>query len=192
MMLTAVPTRWFSWEFTVNDGPRSVATIDVSWWREQGTLTVGGVDHRVYREGMLSGDFILEVAGSVVARARKPSAFRRAFAIEHGRRRYVLQAASAFRRRMVLLEGDRTVGSMSPQSAFTRRADVDLPSDLPLAVRVFIIWLAVLLWKRESDSGAIIVGRDPHERAPARWPSSVSTIRESTPCQEQRATSQPE
>ena len=73
-MLTAVPTRWFSWDFTVTDGARTVATIDVSWWREQGTLTVDGVDHCVYREGMLSGEFILEAEGSVVARARKPSA----------------------------------------------------------------------------------------------------------------------
>jgi hypothetical protein len=162
MMLTAVPTRWFSWEFTVNEGSRSVATIDVSWWREQGTLTVGGVDHRVYREGMLSGSFILEAAGSVVARAMKPSAFRRAFVIEHGGRRYVLQAASVLRRRMVLLEGDRTIGSLAPQGAFTRRADVDLPLDLPLAVRVFVIWLAVILWKRESDSGAITLSRHSH------------------------------
>ena len=161
-MLTAVPTRWFSWEFTVNDGPRAVATIDVSWWREQGTLTVGGVDHRVYREGMLSGDFILEAAGSVVARARKPSVFRRAFEIEHGRRRYELHATSVLRRRMVLLEGDKTIGSLSPQGVFTRRADVDLPPDLPLAVRVFVIWLAVILWKRESDSGAIALGRHSH------------------------------
>lgn len=160
-MMTAVPRRWFSWDFTVNDGPRSVATIDVSWWREHGTLTVAGVDHRVYRERMLSGDFILEAAGSVVARARKPSAFRRAFAIEHSGRRYSLQAASVLRRRMVLLEGDRNVGSLSPQSVFTRRADVDLPPDLPLAVRVFVIWLAVILWKRESDAGAITLGRRP-------------------------------
>ena len=161
-MLTAVPTRWFAWEFTVNDGPRPVATIDVSWWREQGTLTVGGVDHRVYREGMLSGSFILEAAGSVVARAMKPSAFRRAFVIEHGGRRYTLQAAAVFRRRMVLLDGEKIIGSLSPQSAFTRRSDVDLPRDLPLAVRVFVIWLAVILWKRESDSGAIPLGRQSH------------------------------
>ena len=158
-MLTAVPTRWFSWEFTVNDGPRTVATIDVSWWLEQGTLTVAGIEHRVYREGLLSGSFILEAAGSVVARATKPSAFRRAFAIDHGGRRYALQATAMLRRRMELLDGNRAIGSLSPQGVFTRRADVDLPTDLPLAVRVFVIWLAVILWKRESDSGAIALGR---------------------------------
>jgi hypothetical protein len=152
MMLIAAPRRWFSWDFTVTDGSRSVATIDVSWWREQGTLTIGGADHRVFREGMLSGDFVLEAAGSVVARACKPSAFRAVFAVEHAGRRYTLRRESMLRRRMVLLEGDRTIGSLSPQGWFSRRAEVDLPSDLPLAARVFVILLAVILWKRESDS----------------------------------------
>lgn len=153
-MLTAVPKRWFSWDFTVWDGDRSVASIDTSCWREQGILTVDGVDHRVHRERILSGDFILETAGVVVARAQKPSAFRRAFAIEHHGRRYGLRATSMFGGRMALLEGDRSVGSVSPQGIVTRRLDVDLPPDLPLAVKVFVIWLAVILWKRDSDAGA--------------------------------------
>jgi hypothetical protein len=157
-MLTAVPTRWFSWDFTVTDGARTVATIDVSWWREHGTLTVAGVDHRVSRERMLSGDFILEAAGAEVARASKPSAFRSLFIVQHAGRRYTLRRASVLHRRMLLLAGDRTIGSLSPQGWFTRRAEVDLPSDLPLSVRVFVIWLAVILWKRESDSGTVSVG----------------------------------
>jgi hypothetical protein len=27
-----------------------------------------------------------------------------------------------------------------------------LPENMPLSVKVFIIWLAVILWKRESDA----------------------------------------
>jgi hypothetical protein len=157
-MLTAAPKNCFSWDFIVTDGSRSVATIDVSWWREHGTLTVGGVDHHVYREGMLSGDFVLQAAGVEVARATKPSAFRHVFVVEHAGRRHTLRRASMLGRRMLLLAGDRPIGSLSPQGWFTRRAEVDLPSDLPLAVRVFVIWLAVILWKRESDAGTISVG----------------------------------
>jgi hypothetical protein len=64
-MLTAVPKRWFSWDFTVTEESQAVADIDISWWREKGILTVQGVDYRVSREGMMSGDFVLESAGSV-------------------------------------------------------------------------------------------------------------------------------
>lgn len=153
-MLTAVPKHWFSWDFTVTEGSQTVAEIDISWWREKGALTVQGVDYRVYREGMMSGDFILESAGSTLARAQKPSAFHRSFAIDHEGRRYILRAESVFRRTFLLLDGDRKIGSLSPEGIFTRRTKVDLPPALPLAVRVFVIWLTVILWKRESDSGA--------------------------------------
>ena len=153
-MLSLVPKKWFSWDFTVTEGARSVADIDISWWREQGVLTVQGVDHRVYRERMMSGDFILESGGSVLARAQKPSAFHRTFEIAHEGRRYTLRAESAFRRTFLLLDGERRVGSLSPEGIFTRRASVDLPPSLPLAMRVFVIWLAVILWKRASDSAA--------------------------------------
>lgn len=153
-MLTVVPKQWFSWDFTVMEGSRAVAEIDISWWREQGVLTVQGVDYRVYREGMMSGDFILESAGSVLARAEKPSAFHRSFTIDHADRQFTLRAKAVFRRHFLLLDGDGEIGSVSPEGIFTRRATVDLPEALPLPVKVFIIWLTVILWKRESDSGA--------------------------------------
>ncbi len=153
-MLTAIPKHWLSWDFTVMKGSQAVAEIDISWWREKGVLTVQDVDYRVYREGMMSGDFILESAGSVLARAEKPSAFHRSFIVDHAGRRYTLRAKAVFRRAFLLLDGDRQIGSLSPEGMFTRRATVDLPEALPLPVKVFIIWLTVILWKRESDSGA--------------------------------------
>ncbi len=134
------------------DGPQAVGNIDISCWREKALLTVQGVDYRVYREGLMSGDFILASGESVLARAKKPSALRRTFIIEHGGRHYTLRAKSAFQRAFELLDGDRVVGSVSPRGIFTRRAAVDLPEDMPLFVKVFIIWLAVILWKRESDA----------------------------------------
>jgi hypothetical protein len=153
-VLKAIPKRWFSWDFAVRKGSQPVADIDVSWWREKGLLTVEGTTYEVYREGAFSGAFILASAGSALARAEKPSAFRRSFIIEHAGRQYTLRAKSAWGREFLLLDGPREIGSLSPEGLFTRRATVDLPEHLPLAVRVFIIWLAVLLWKRESDSVA--------------------------------------
>lgn len=43
---------------------------------------------------------------------------------------------------------------MTPEGILTRRAAVTLPLDLPLPVRVFIIWLAVIQWRRDDDSAA--------------------------------------
>jgi len=153
-MLKAIPKGWFSWDFTVTDGTQSLATIDVSWWREKGELKVQGAAYQVYREGLMSGAFILEKNGSTMARAEKPSVFRRSFIIEYAGKHYTLRAKSALGREFLLLENEREIGAISPEGIFTRRASVALPESLPLPVRVFIIWLTVVLWKREAQAAA--------------------------------------
>lgn len=102
MTLNAIPKRWFSWDFYVLDGARQVAEIDVAWWREQGQLTVEGVPYKVNREGLMSGDFVLEAAGAVMARAEKPEALLRRFLIEYEGREFTLRAKSVFRRKFTL------------------------------------------------------------------------------------------
>lgn len=153
-MLHAVPKRWFSWDFNVMRGDEVLGDIDMSLWREQGVLTVGGEAYRVYREGLMNGDFVLESSGVVLARAQKPSAWRRSFTITHAGRTYTLRAASLFRRAFTLFEGETEIGRVSPQGILSRRAEVDLPDAWPLPLKIFIVWLAVLLWKRDSDSSA--------------------------------------
>jgi hypothetical protein len=148
------PRSWYSWDFTVDTDGERIADIDVSWWRERGVLTVRGEEYQVYREGMVSGPFVLEENGFVMARAEKPSAFRRWFDVDHAGTRWTLRAQSALRRAMVLMNGDLEVGSMKPDSAFRRSATVTLPKALPDHVSVFLIWLAIVLWKREADSAA--------------------------------------
>lgn len=151
-MLKAIPKSWFSWDFSIVEGSTPVAEISVAWWRERGELKVRGSTFNVYREGPMMGDFVLESGGAVLARAEKPSAFRRTFLIVHEGRRYTLRSRSALLREFVLLDGSTEVGSIAPEWILTRRAAVSLPLDLPLPVRVFMIWLVLILWKRDDDS----------------------------------------
>jgi hypothetical protein len=151
-MLQIVPTHWYSWDLRVLDESRPVADIAISQWREKGALTIGETTYRVYREGPMSGDFVLEHAGSTLARAEKPSFFRREFVIRHAGREYTLRPESMFRRTFLLLDGSRQVGFLAPKSAFTRKAAASLPHDLPLPVRMFIVWLTMISWRREQSS----------------------------------------
>ena len=152
MMLQLVPTHWYSWNFTVTAGSGHVADIATSWWCERGKLTVDGVTYRVYREAPMFGAFVIEDADGMLARAKKASVFRREFALHHAGRELTLRPTSMFRRAFALLEGSREVGSVAPQSAFARKAAADLPDDLPLPVRAFIVWLVVISWRRGQDS----------------------------------------
>lgn len=153
-MLTATPRNCFSWNYAVSHDEDHLADIDISWWRERGTLTVDGRDYGVYRERPLSGRFVLESNGEVVASAVKPSAFTRRLIIEHAGMQYELRPQGLFSRTFELHSGPGIVGSLSAKGIFSRRMIVDLPEALPLAVRVFLMWLTVILWKRDAEASS--------------------------------------
>jgi hypothetical protein len=153
-MLTAAPRNWFSWDYAVTSSHDHLADLDVSWWREKGTLTVEGQCYPVYRERLMSGRFVLESDGGVLASAEKPSAWRQRLLIEHAGRRYVLKRRSMFSRTFELHEGPTMVGSLSATGMLSRRMNIELPESLPLPVRVFVVWLTVVLWKRETEAAA--------------------------------------
>ena len=154
-MLTAVPTHWYTWNFHLHDGRRVLGEIEMSNWKEKATLVVNGECCQTYREGACFGTFVLECAGKIIAKANKPSAFARKFIVRHGPRELTLEPESALRRTMVLFEQGIRIGMIAPESAFSRRALIDLPDSLLPAVRAFITWLALVLWKRGGDAVAI-------------------------------------
>ena len=136
------------WKFTVMAGPREIAeVVDHGWWPLKGELAIEGARYQARRERVMSGAFVFESAGVVLARASKRSVLRRSFVIEHSGRHYTLRPKSAFHRDLQLLDGSTHLGSLTPESVVKRRANVDLPREWPLAIRVFVIWLAVMLWQ---------------------------------------------
>jgi hypothetical protein len=102
---------------------------------------------------MVSGDFFIQRGGQTLARAAKPSAFTNRFVVTFRERSYTLERKSIWGRTFVLLDGDREIGSVTPRSMWTRRATIDLPSDWPLPIRAFVIWLAIIVWKRDANAG---------------------------------------
>lgn len=158
---SAIPTGWLTWDFEVRDADgRNLGEVRLSSWRERGAVCAGGVEHGVSRESLL-GAFVLEKEGLPLARAVKPSALFRSFEIEYEGRSFALKAWSAMRRAMVLWEGGIAIGSIAPEGVLTRRARIELPEELPLALKLFLVWLTMLMWKRESGAGNSGAGMDP-------------------------------
>lgn len=153
-MLTATPTRWYTWNFAVARNDAHLADIDLSWWREKGSLTIEGQRFSVYRERPRAGKFVLESNGAILATAEKPSALRRRLIVEHAGRQYELRPRNLFTRTYDLRDGTTVIGSLSAATFFGRRMHVDLPDTLPLPVRVFVTWLTVVLWKRGADAAS--------------------------------------
>jgi len=156
MTLEAKPKAWWSWTFRVVDDGKEIAEISFACMREAGTLQLADSTYRFYRQGAFRGQFILERNGHVIAYAEKPSALVRSFNVYYGAKIYTLEAESIFRRKFVLREAGSEIGSIAPQRACYRDARIDLPETLLLPVRLFMLWLTLLLWKRDADSAVVV------------------------------------
>ena len=153
-MLEIVPKSWFSWDFRVLDGGRELTVIDRAWLRERGTFVVDGLQYEVRRTALTRSTFALEQGGVLIAEATKPSAFLRSFEMTAGREYYTLKAASPFRREFQLYRDTTLLGSIRPNSVLGRSATVSLSESVPLPLRLFTVFLVLILWKRASDAAA--------------------------------------
>lgn len=150
-MIEAVPKGVFSSGFLLQQDDRLIADLDGSSWREKADVQIDGETFRLYREGMMSGAFVLEWDGKTLARAIKPSVFSARFELVIGRRAFTLRKESMWSRRFGLFEGGQRVGGVAPAGMFTRRALIELPADWPSSVQAFIFWLVLLIWRRDES-----------------------------------------
>ncbi len=153
-ILTARPTGWISWDFHVLDGEREVTTVDLSRLRERGAFSWDGEQYILHRESALRGVFVLENGGRVLAKAEKASFLSRRFEVTAGHRRMTFRAASPWRRQFVLHHGARQIGSLRPVRLLARTVTLDFPDDLGVPVKVFLLFLAVIMWRRAAAAAA--------------------------------------
>ncbi|MEM7248020.1 MAG: hypothetical protein AAF533_21990 [Acidobacteriota bacterium] len=154
--MEARPKSWLSWSFLLEEDGKHFTELEMSSWREAGRFSLGGAEHVLRRDGplggLLGGPYVLESKGRILATARKPSVFKRGFLVEHGGLELTLEPRGIGRREFVLGDDRWELGTITPVSSFTYRSVVDLPRELPQAVRVFVFWVVANLWRREAES----------------------------------------
>jgi hypothetical protein len=153
-MLEAIPTGIFSNRFRLEQENKLLGEFDPSIWRDKAQLELEDGTYQLYREGAISGDFVLEHNGKIAARATKPSAFRGIFEVELANRVLTLRKPSIWSRSFVLLDGEKEIGRIRQLGVVRRRTHIDLPAEWPLSTRIFLFWLAFIIWKREHAAAA--------------------------------------
>ena len=149
-MLEAIPTNLFASTIRLQQKDQLVGEVDISPWREKARAELPEATYELRREGFCTGDFLLERDGNVVARASKPSLFQCSFDVVLPNRVVTFRRLSLWTRRFGLFDGEQQIGSVYPLGHLTRRSNIDLPPDWPLASRVFVFWLALLSWRRQN------------------------------------------
>ena len=152
-MIEAVPKGFFRQDFILHSDDGGLVELDVSSWRERAEFELDGIPFKLYREGM-RGDFVLERAGTVIARATKTSAFFKIFKLDINGHALTLRKISAWRRGFGVYENDQLVGSIMPVTWFSQRSIVEMPADWNLALQLFLFWIVLLMWKRAAKAAA--------------------------------------
>ncbi len=147
-MLKVIPKTW-SYAFSVTDGAHSVAeVVDLSWWRDKSQIRTHDEIYTARRDKF---SYVLESAAGVFARAEQPRKCFRELVITCSGQQYTLRARSPLRRQFLMFRDSTQIGSLSPEGLFTRKVAVELPKEFPLILQIFVIWLAMTLWKHEES-----------------------------------------
>jgi hypothetical protein len=147
-MIDAVPRHFFSCNYLLSEGKEFLTELRLSeWqWRERGNFEIAGVRYELGRERFFRGDFTIFAERRVLVRATKPSIFHSCFQLQLFGRNFVLHQHLGGRPTFILFKSNREMGRVFQRSVFTRRACIELPDEWPIAIRVFIFWLALVIW----------------------------------------------
>lgn len=136
----------------VDDAGRPLGSFAGSAWRERGEITTGAGRAEFRRLG--GRRFTLAGPAGELAVAQKPSMWSGRWEVLTGGRRYELAKRSWLSRTFELTGGGQVVGRVQPTGAFSGRAAVDLPAELPPVVQVFVVAVVLTLWRRESTAAS--------------------------------------
>jgi len=149
-MLMLHPGGLFSRTISVRQNGHELATIKDKAMREGARIRIEGVEYELRRTGLLSGDYLLENGGQVLARGRKPSFASRRMQADIGGWMYDLVPKSSFSSRFVVEHDGAVIGSIGPRPIL-RAHPADLPGELATIYQVFLIGLVSLMWNRGDD-----------------------------------------
>lgn len=147
-MLTAVPAGWPSTIFIIYEDNGEIGRLNIK--ASSSDLILQGRPYKLQRRGMIKGDYSLESAEGVIARAKHAGMFSSVIVIEYGNHEYSLKPGGVFSGGFSLSEGSTRIGHFSQEG---REFTADLSRDIPLPVRIFILWLMLQISMAAAASG---------------------------------------
>ncbi|HZE08362.1 MAG TPA: hypothetical protein VE110_06345 [Gemmatimonadaceae bacterium] len=149
-MVTASTTSWLRRSFLIEEDGKLVGEIDGAGWIERAAATVGKSTYAFYRETLFKANYVMERDGQIVARAKNLSLFAPRFDVTWEDHTLLLRKLSLWTQTFGLFESDLQIGTVRPVGIFRRSATLEGASSVPLDIRVFLVWVVFMTWKRQS------------------------------------------
>ena len=163
-MLRVTAKAWNSRDYNVHDESGLVGKILVGSRFVGHVLTVGDERYGARMRGWIGRRYFMESSDVVVARARARldwaglveaiglglGLFHSTLVLEYSSAKYTLRFRGFWSMTVDLVQENTVVGSVVHTSGFPwSSATADLPSELPVQIRLFVIWLTLLPLKFE-------------------------------------------
>jgi hypothetical protein len=157
------PKRMFSIRrYTLTRDSAEIGEIDCGGMGKPAAFTTGSETYRPAADSVVRQKFHLDAGGARLADAAPAGMTLRSFTVHAGAKTYTLQGGSWFSRNFVLIENGTEVGRIGRTGLFTARCKAELPDDMPLPAQAFLIWLALITWRRQTAminvAGSIAAG----------------------------------
>lgn len=153
MIVEARPDHPFSTAYQVAQDGEPITTLDLAHFRSRGRFTVDGTEYRVRAVGWTAGVFTLDAAGRELARAERASFLPLSYRVRLEDRWLELRARG-LGRSFSVVHGGRTVGTIRPRRLFSRTALFEGADDVAIPVRVFLLTVALLRWRRRARASS--------------------------------------
>jgi hypothetical protein len=149
-MLSHVPQLYrLSQEFTISEGETLLTELEISPSQYRGAWTLGLERWEVYCDPGLLGltrEYYMEANGDLKGRAHKRSFLSATHVVRFEGQSYTLEKESIFLRQFTLRKDGQSLGAIYPELPIKMTAAAELPSAMPVPLKIFLICIALLWW----------------------------------------------
>jgi len=151
-MLVATKSGFWSNGYDIAVDGRPLTKWSRSFWKSGGSFTLDGQSYSVKANAWGTRFELSDGRGAVLADAQRVG--RKRWTVTSGGRQYEFQRASVWRSDQLLMSGGQAVGSIRKPSAWSSRAEAELPG-LALVVQVFVLAVVLTMWANaQAAAGA--------------------------------------
>ena len=153
-VLRTEPLGWASYGARILDGGKELARLEITWLKGRGTFRLHNETFAIEPKGFFLSHAVLEKGSTALAKAHKPSAFRRRFEVTSAGHEFVLESQSWTGREYALFHGDQEVGWIKREGWTGRKLDLEFPDDMPVFLQIFLAYIVLAQMRREAAAAA--------------------------------------
>lgn len=156
-MIKVIPKKMFSWEFYLWEEQDPIGSADYAWFRGSGWLVLPNAEYVINAGNAGNGPFeLIALDGRIASTQCECVTFQHKYSVHYDSIEYTLKQESPLRRSFEVMDRGKYLGCIVPEKIQSRAAISDIPEDMPLFIRAFLIGLVINIWTKQTAGVDII------------------------------------